>query len=163
VDNSLDLRAQQKIKQAPASFTAIGLTSDKQFTIYPSVTAPVPIMRNEELILLRAEANIGLGNTAAALPDLNLIRSQSGGLAPYSGATTPAALLDELLYNKRFSLLFEGGFSWMDYRHYGKLTNLERGLPDGKFFTKMPFPRNECLSRPNSGTDLAGCQDEAGF
>src|SRR5262249_26028656 len=56
-DNSLDLRAQQKIKQAPASFTAIGLTSDKQFTVYPSVTAPVTIMRNEELILLRAEAN----------------------------------------------------------------------------------------------------------
>ena len=35
--------------------------------------APIPIIKNEELILLRAEANIGLGNRAAAIQDLNFM------------------------------------------------------------------------------------------
>jgi hypothetical protein len=69
-------------------------------------------------------------------------------------------VLDELLYNKRYSLLWEGGYSWIDLRHYGKLTTLPRGLTDGHFFTKMPFPDNECLARNPAPTD--GCGPEVG-
>ena len=40
---------------------AAQLTSRYKFTMYPSPSAPLPLLRNEELILLRAEANVGLG------------------------------------------------------------------------------------------------------
>ena len=45
----------------------IGIPAEYTFSIYPSNSSDVPIIRNEELILLRAEANIFLNNTAAAL------------------------------------------------------------------------------------------------
>ncbi len=138
------------------------ITSDKHFTVYPTNTSPVPIIRNEELILLRAEANLGLGNIGAALTDINFIRAQAGGLPQYGGAQTAAAVLTELLYNKRFSLLWEGGHSWIDHRHYNRLTSLPRLVGNnGKFFTKMPFPTNECLAR-SDGASLAGCQPVVG-
>ena len=78
------------------------------------------MIKNEELILLRAEANIGLSDLGdAAVTDINLVRQTSGGLAPYAGAVDQPSLLNELLYNKRYSLMYEGGHSWIDYRRYG--------------------------------------------
>ena len=118
------------------------------------------IIRNEELILLRAEANLGLTNVTQALVDINFIRTNSGGLPIYAGATTAGAVLDELIYNKRYSLLWEGGFSWFDYRHYNKLTTLPRLVTGGTFFTKMPFPTNECLAR--TPAPAQGCSPEIG-
>jgi starch-binding outer membrane protein, SusD/RagB family len=159
-----DLRASSKIATGESGTGSSGgasITSDKHFTIYPTNVTPVPIIRNEELILLRAEANLGLGNLAQALVDINFIRANSGGLLPYAGAVTPAAVLDELLYNKRYSLLWEGGHSWIDYRHYNKLTSLPRMVTGGKFFSKMPFPNNECLARADAAS-LPGCAAEVG-
>ncbi|HSL70965.1 MAG TPA: hypothetical protein VK864_12035, partial [Longimicrobiales bacterium] len=72
-NGDLDLRVQQKIRTV-TSRTVRFITTDKAFTIYDGLDAPMAIIRNEELILLRAEANIGLGNAAAALADLNFIR-----------------------------------------------------------------------------------------
>jgi hypothetical protein len=159
-----DLRVTTKIETGTA-FTGIAggssITSDQHFIIYPENTSPVPIIRNEELILLRAEANLGLGNITEALADINFIRTSSGGLPAYSGPTTAGAVLDELLYNKRYSLLWEGGHSWIDHRHYDKLTDLPRMVAAGKFFTKMPFPINECLVREPEPT--TGCGPESGF
>src|SRR6185503_3351714 len=64
------------------SFTFLEVTSNlKAADFYnSSLTAataltnitPLPIIRNEELILLRAEANLALGNTSAAITDINL-------------------------------------------------------------------------------------------
>jgi hypothetical protein len=159
-----DLRVTDKIVTGP-NFTGISgetrISSDKHFTIYPTNDTPVPIIRNEELILLRAEANLGLGNVAQALVDIDFIRTSSGGLAPYSGSNSPDAVLNELLYNKRYSLLWEWGHSWIDYRHYGKLLDLPRMAPAAHFFTKMPFPTNECLAR--NPQPAAGCTPEVGF
>ncbi len=159
-----DLRVTNKIGSAQSATGASGsvsITSDRQFTIYPENVTPVPIIRNEELILLRAEANIGLGNLATAVTDLNTIRTRAGGLANYSGSVTAAALLTELLYNKRYSLMWEGGHSWIDHRHYNRLTDLPRQVTTGKFFTKMPFPTNECLVR--NPQPASGCSDEPGI
>lgn len=159
-----DLRVTTKIitdDPATGSSGTTSITSDQHFTVYPTNTSPVAIIRNEELILLRAEANIGLGNLAAALPDINFIRTTAGGLAPLVTLGTGDAALDELLYNKRYSLLWEGGHSWIDYRHYGKLTDLPRQVTGGVFFNKMPFPRNECLVRDPQ--PAAGCVPEPGI
>ena len=93
-----------------------GLTSNIIFTVYDSPTAPIPIVRNEELVLLRAQANIGLNNPVAASRDINYVRVHSGGLAAKTTLTTAAAALDQLLYEKRYSLLWESGSRWIDAR-----------------------------------------------
>lgn len=152
-----DLRYQAKVKSRPP-VTTQGITTDILFSVYNSPTASVPIIRNEELILLRAEANLGLNNIPAALTDINFIRTTSGGLPTYAGPQTPAAVLDELLYEKRYSLLFEG-HRWIDLRHYNKLGTLPKDLPAHKIFSKFPLPRAECIIR---GTPPAGCALEPG-
>ncbi|MFN2431862.1 MAG: RagB/SusD family nutrient uptake outer membrane protein [Gemmatimonadota bacterium] len=119
-------------------------TSDRTFTIYETAESPVPIIRNEELILLRAEANIGLGNIPSAATDLNCIRENVGGLAARSDLTAANAL-DELLYNKLFSLLFEGGHRWLDARRYG--VQLPIDVPGDVVHLRYPIPRDEELPR----------------
>ena len=73
---TLDNRVLTKTVQV-APFLLDSIAASYQFTAYNSVSAPLPMLRNEELILLRAEANIGLGNGAAALTDINFIRATS--------------------------------------------------------------------------------------
>ena len=158
-DLTPDLRFQQKLTQLATPKTVQGITTDLVFNIYKSNSDPVPIIRNEELILLRAEANLGLGDITSALTDIDFIRVNSGGLPPYSGALTPDAVLDELLYNKRYSLLYEGGHRWIDLRRYGKLGTLPLDLPNHLRFSKFPFPINECLARNPAPP---GCTPEPG-
>jgi hypothetical protein len=127
------------------------LTSDLGWIRYPSPNSAIPLIKNEELILLRAEANIGLNDLPAALPDINLIRQTSGNLPPYAGLVDQPSLLRELLYNKRYSLLFEGGHSWIDYRRYNLtslLTGLDRpGPPPDVIFPTLPIPTAELQPR----------------
>jgi hypothetical protein len=101
-----------------------GVGSDIILTVYSSPTSPIPIIRNEELILLRAQANIGLGNLDAALPDINFVRETSGELAPVGAFASQDAAITELLKQKRYSLLFESGARWVDARLYGRLGTL---------------------------------------
>jgi hypothetical protein len=146
-----------------------GLSSDLQFTIYATPTASVPIIRNEELILLRAEANLACtgdgggvtcaGNPADALDDINLVRQTAGGLAAIDGgdwaAMTDEERLDELLYNKRYSLLYEGGHRWIDMRRYNKLDELPLDVPAFTVAQRYPFPTQECDAR--SSPPAQGC------
>lgn len=110
--------------------------------VYPTPTSSVPIIRNEELILLRAEANIGLGNLGAAESDINLIRAESGNLPPVT-LTSQSQALDRLLYEKRYSLFFEGGHRWIDMRHYGRLDELPTDLPTHSVAEMYPVPLEE--------------------
>ena len=59
----------------------------------------------------------------AAETDINAIRSRSGSL-PAVTLTSAAQALDQLLYEKRYSLLYEGGHRWLDLRRYGRLDEL---------------------------------------
>jgi starch-binding outer membrane protein, SusD/RagB family len=150
---SLDRRFLTKLVTRPqgAAGTPQLLTSDLGWVRYPSPNSPIPFIKNEELILLRAEANIGLGNLGPAVTDINIVRQTSGGLLPYAGPVDQPSLLAELLYNKRYSLLFEGGHSWIDYRRYnltGLLTGSDRpGPPPDVIFPTLPIPINETLPR----------------
>lgn len=137
-----------------------GIPSHLVPAVYGSPTAPIPIIRNEELILLRAEANIMAANLTAALDDINYIRVNSGGLAPYAGVVDAPSLRTELLYNKRYSLFWEGGHRWRDLRHYGLLNTLPQALVTHRRFSRFPFPINECTPR---ATQPAGCADNPGF
>jgi hypothetical protein len=127
------------------------LSSHLGWIRYATPTTPIPIIRNEELILLRAEANIGLSNFGPATDDINLVRAAAGRLAPIGIPATPEAALDALLYEKRYSLLYEGGHRWIDLRHYGRLASLPvdrpANTPPDVIFSTLPIPTAEVLPR----------------
>ena len=145
-DGTLDARVLRETTTI-TSRTVQNVTSDLVFTIYESNVAPVPIIRNEELILLRAEASFFTGNTAGALADINFIRTTSGGLAARGGFTNAADFTTELLNQRRYSLMFEGGHRWIDSRRFGRLTTLPKALATHNIHTRFPFTEAECLAR----------------
>lgn len=108
---------------------------------YSSTSSPAPIIRNEELVLIRAEANLKLGNIPAALVDLNTTRTVSGGLLPLATAT-----LDDLIKERRYSLYNEG-FRWIDARRFGRLNTLPLDLPIHFVAKVVPIPKAECDAR----------------
>jgi starch-binding outer membrane protein, SusD/RagB family len=127
------------------------ISSDLGWVRYPSPNTPIPLIKNEELILLHAEASIGLGDLGTALTDINLVRTTSGGLAPLVAFADQTAALTELLYNKRYSLMYEGGHSWIDYRRYGRTADLQSfdrvGPPPDVIFASLPIPTAEVQPR----------------
>lgn len=136
-----------------------GVSSNLRFTIYPTNVSNIPVIKNEELILLRAEANLGLGNRQAAIDDLNFIRVNSGGLAPLPAGFT-GDLVSEILYNRRYSLLFEYGHRWHDMRRYGRLNQLPKALPSHLIYPIQPLPADECNQR---NPQPRGCVQVSGF
>lgn len=111
--------------------------------------ADIPIIKNEELLLLSAEVNLGLANKAAAIADIDSVRIQSGGLAPTTLTTgsPDAAFVDEILYNRLMSLLWEQGVRWIDARRYGRLASLPLDRPGDTVFPSMIVPAGECDAR----------------
>jgi starch-binding outer membrane protein, SusD/RagB family len=128
-----------------------GIPATYRFSIYPTASSDVPVIRNEELILLRAEANIQLNNLAAALVDINTIRTVSGKLSALPSLGTQAAAITELLYNRRYSLLLEGQ-RWNDARRYNILNTLPLDNTSGQYThfvaRAQPVPLTECDARP---------------
>jgi len=118
-----------------------GLSSNRDVWVYTSSTAPIPIIRNEELVLINAEANIQLNNLPDAIVALNVIR-QAHNLLPYSGSVTKTALLTEMLNQRRFSLFCEG-HRWIDLRRYNLLSQLPIDRPDDNVWTEFPIPVSE--------------------
>lgn len=145
-DGMIDDRVAAKIFTKDEPRTVQGLTSDLGFAAYQSPSAPAPIIRNEELILLRAEANIGLDNLTEAADDLNFIRVHSGGLEPRADLDA-SNIEDELLHQRRYSLLFEGGHRWIDMRRFGRLDELPIDVEGHTVHEQFPIPVEETDAR----------------
>jgi hypothetical protein len=109
---------------------------------------PIALLKDEELVLLRAQAEIGAGQLPAAILDINSVRTQYGLLPHVSFGSTTAAI-DAVLYEKRYSLLFEGPQRLIDLRGYGRLngTYFRQELPTDPFNAAMPIPRGELNAR----------------
>jgi starch-binding outer membrane protein, SusD/RagB family len=157
-DGTKDARFLSKVititEKKPSNAT-IGVGTTFDYNIYSVRESPIPIIRNEELILLRAEARYFTGDIAGALADINLIRTTSGGLAPIAGFANEAAFLDELLYNRRLSLAYEG-HRWIDMRRFGRLNQLTLDLPTHVVTPQLPVPQAECLTRSLAEAALKG-------
>lgn len=128
---------------------ANGLSSPVVTTRYNGATDGIPMVRNAELLLLRAEANI-LSSTpdlAEAEDDLNVIRN-AAGLGDYTGPTTEDALFEEMVYNRRYELFLEG-HRWVDARRFDILDRLEfpydavGGTTESVVFRQVPIPQDE--------------------
>ncbi|MGH9889732.1 MAG: RagB/SusD family nutrient uptake outer membrane protein, partial [bacterium] len=136
-------------------------TSTIGFSIWPTTSSPIPIIRNEELILIRAEAKLGTGDKAGAIADLNIVRQNSGGLPALTltAASSDDAVINAILYEKRYSLMMEAT-RWVDARRYNKLSTVPLDIasgPNKNFVAKvMPIPQAECLNRLPLGGAFVG-------
>jgi hypothetical protein len=86
------------------------------------------------------------------MADINNIRVNSGALDPIATPASASAFIHALLYERRYSLLFEGAHSWADYRRFGMLPQLAAmaTLRNGAVVPikpYMPLPSNETLPR----------------
>lgn len=126
------------LRDAPRE--ASGLVGNYDVWLYHSNVDNVPIIRNEELILLYAEANM-VSNPTEAVDAINVIRD-AAGLDDYSGAQTAGALEDEILYERRYSLFGEG-HRWVDMRRFDRLSELPNDRSGDNVPQSVPIPRNE--------------------
>jgi hypothetical protein len=136
-------------------------TSTIGFSIWPTTSSNIPVIRNEELILLRAEAKLATGDAAGAIADLNIVRVNSGGLPPstLTAASSADAILTGILYEKRYSTMMEGN-RWIDMRRYNKLNLLPLDITSGgnkNFVAKVaPISQAECLVRAKLSGEFLG-------
>jgi hypothetical protein len=121
------------------------LKTTLKFKIYTNVTG-IPVIRNEELILLKAEALWFTGDKAGALAELNLVRTTSGKLPAITDAPADDnAFVDLLLYERRYSLMYEGGHRWIDLRRFGRTIPID--APAHVRNLRFPIPQAECDAR----------------
>ena len=155
-DGTPDLRLTTKVALAPTPRTLNNLTGTYKPVMYndPGTLAPdlgtfVPWMTNEELLLLRAEIRWNTGNKAGALSDIDLVRVNAGGLAPTTLTTgsPDAAFIDELLYNRLYSLMWTQGTRWIDARRYGRTGSLPIDRAGDVVHPNMLIPSAECDAR----------------
>lgn len=141
-----DTRVDEKVQLRSSTASLDGLSSNYGMAVYDSQTSPISLIRNAELILLRAEALINR-NTGSDLADaeglLNIIRN-AAGLPNYSGSQTQAALIDEMLNQRRYELFFEG-HRWIDMRRYDRLDDLPLDRPGDNVWVSFPIPEQENL------------------
>ncbi|MEO8193762.1 MAG: RagB/SusD family nutrient uptake outer membrane protein [Gemmatimonadales bacterium] len=148
-----DTRA-SKIVNRSAALSGFGISTSITYVgAVPSTTnqsMPIGILRDEELVLLRAQAYIEAGNLPAATADINSVRT-SYGLAALPTLASKEAARTAVLYEKRYSLLFEGPQRLVDLRGYGRL-NAAFFPPEtatDPYNAAFPIPRGEQDARNN--------------
>jgi hypothetical protein len=116
-----------RLSKAPRRTTPLvvgAITGNYEPQVFPTQTTPLDIIRNEELILIAAEARVGTNDLAGALLDINAIRTRAGGLPALTAGSlsSPAAYRDEILAQRRYSLFYEGHYL-VDLRRLNKLAS----------------------------------------
>jgi hypothetical protein len=144
-----DTRASKIVNATVLS--GFGLSSSITYSGATATTAnqnaSLGILRDEELVLLRAQAEIESGQLANAILDVNEVRTNYG-LAPTTFATVSDGR-NAVLYEKRFSLLFEGPMRADDLREYKMLTAAfhRPETATDPFNAALPIPRGELNAR----------------
>lgn len=140
-------------------------------SMYSAPGASIPIIRNEGLVLTRAQIQIGLTNYAAAAALIDLVRQQSGGLPtgllkadtladsvviPRVDPTSYTSVRDFLLREQQISMADEAsGDRTVSIRMYGLAVQLDttwngntRAAPNGDQHTTIdPIPFTELSAR----------------
>lgn len=129
-----------KVTDTGESIAQDGISSPYQVSVYSSNTDPASIVRNEELILIYAEAQIGTDN-AKAVEAINIIRG-AAGLAAYDGPMDDGALVTQMLHERRYSLFGEG-HRWIDMRRYDRLGELPVDRENDNVHIQFPTPASE--------------------
>lgn len=128
-----------RVRSTPINLFGISATNESQ--LYASTSASLSFIRNEELILMRAEALAQTNDLTNAVAMINLVRT-AAGVGNYTGAVTQSALIDEVLKQRRYSLWFEG-HRWVDMRRYNRLNQLPLINAGGVIYDRFPIPNQE--------------------
>ncbi|UFH57027.1 RagB/SusD family nutrient uptake outer membrane protein [Spirosoma sp. KNUC1025] len=128
-----------RVLPEPATYSS-GVTYTTKYiqNMYNSASDPVPIIKNEELVLIAAEIAAQQGNTAEATKNINIVRTNAG-LAAYAGATTKDALINAILKERLYSLWYEG-HRWVDMRRYNKLGEIYLPVANMKVLERLERP-----------------------
>jgi hypothetical protein len=144
-----DTRASKIVARTPTSGfgLATSITYVGAVASTANQSAPLGILRDEELVLLRAQAEIEAGQLANAILDINDVRTNYG-LTAVAPVDKPSAI-NAVLYEKRYSLLVEGPQRFDDLRDYGRLNNtyLRKETSTDPFNAALPIPRGELNAR----------------
>ncbi len=125
---------------------------------YAAVDAPFPLISYEETVLIHAEAAARTSGAAAAVADINLIRSAAGLTALTGAATTDAAASITEILKQKYMQLFLEGQAYHDMRRVHKTdgTPLYRaGIP-----LRWLYPDAEQKTNPNTPVDNASTVNE---
>jgi hypothetical protein len=142
-DRRVSTKFHQRAVPVTVTTDATPLVGTHQDRRWLNNTAPIPFIKNEELILIKAEAHAQLNQTADAVAAINIIRN-AANIGNYTGATTQAALIDEILYQRRYSLWAEPwGHRWIDARRYDRLNTIPTSFDKGTIFKQFPRPQAE--------------------
>jgi hypothetical protein len=112
VDTVNDARWHAKFAVNPNAVQQLsfaGAASPYIYAYYPTVATPIPIVRNEELTLVDAQIQMGLGNLSNAITLINDVHQQVGGFSsPLVIAANYVAVRNALLKEQRISTILEG-------------------------------------------------------
>jgi starch-binding outer membrane protein, SusD/RagB family len=159
-----DARSSKIVKSTDALSTVNGLQLTYRDpitdpTILDNLTRQIPIIRNAAYYLLRAQAKAETGDLVGATADVNVVHTVEGGLPPYATFANLAAARQAILYEYRYSFIYEGPYHLIALREYGLLTKAyvtQAGMPTvasdqghatDPLQTTLPIPANEAAAR----------------
>jgi hypothetical protein len=160
-----DLRANKLMTNTQAPNSAAGPAANAQVAnmvtvgFYETASSPIPIIRDEELVLIEAAIQLGEGNLSNAIASINAIRSNVGKVAIYNPATPSyVGVRDQLLHEMRASNIGEPGEErLMAVRNYGlQMPQTQTWGKTDLHTTLLPVPIQE--SGPRNGAIAPACQ-----
>ncbi|HWZ59278.1 MAG TPA: hypothetical protein VNW46_09900 [Gemmatimonadaceae bacterium] len=156
-DTVNDLRFKAKFvhdsTQIQTSYSTIG--DQYHYGMYASPASPIPLVRDEELTLVRAEIQIGMGPSGYGLAAtlINGVRTKVGGLTPATINTSDyVSVRDALLHEQQISTAIEpSGDRTIAIRMYGLAAVVDTtwGSTD-QHTTIAPIPFTETSGRGGS-------------
>ncbi len=139
---------------APQQQTYDAPVSPYIYTMYATTDSYIPIVRNEELALVRAQIQLGLGNYATAANYINAVRTRVGKLPAAVIAATYLSTRDALLHEQQISTALEAsGDRMIALRMYD--LEVQQDTTWGKndlHTTVQPIPFAETTARGGSFT-----------
>ena len=152
-----DTRASKIVTRSSVTIQGITLTKTLARSV-PSTanqSAPLPVLKDEELVLLRAQAYFEAGQFANGYLDLNSVHT-AYGLAPWAPSVDINTARSNLLYDKRYSLLGEGVQRLVDLRAYSRLNaaNYPAQTATDAYNTAFPVPKAEFDARGGNVTPV---------
>jgi hypothetical protein len=152
-----DTRASKIVNRTSVTIQGITLTKTLLKSVPSSAnqSSPIPVLRDEELVLLRAQAEFEAGQFVNGYLDLNSVHTNYG-LAAYPVSVSIDQARSDLLYDKRYSLLGEGVQRLVDLRAYSRLnaTYYPKQTATDAYNTAFPIPKAEFDARNGNITPV---------